>query len=306
MTLFRNILVGCDGSESAFDALALAEQLRDREAGRLILASVYPFYRGLSAPALASDYGHWLRDQAERALERVAERVTTDVPVECQTISDSSVAGGINDLAESMGADLIVLGSTGRGSLAKLTGRTTVGRLLHGAPCPVAVAAPGQDRRFGQQSQICVAYDASPEARHALDTAYGIAAATDARVVICDVLEPIAYQSTFPIIAQDARFDEHRKARVCEELDAAAARAPERVPVESRFVVGVPADATLRTAGPDVDLIVAGSRGYGALHRAIAGSVSGTLLANGQVPVLVTGRVPSDAASLATLAMATS
>lgn len=125
-------------------------------------------------------------------------------------------------------------------------------------------------------------------------------------MVICDVLEPIAYQSTFAITVPDSSFDEHRKVRVHEELDAAAARAPERVPVESRFVVGVPADATLRTAGPDVDLIVAGSRGYGALHRAIAGSVSGTLLANGQVPVLVTGRVPADAASLDTLAMATS
>lgn len=50
MTLFRNVLVGCDGSEGAFDALALAEQLGDRGEGRLILASVYPFFRCVSAP----------------------------------------------------------------------------------------------------------------------------------------------------------------------------------------------------------------------------------------------------------------
>lgn len=110
------------------------------------------------------------------------------------------------------------------------------------------------------------------------------------------MLEPIVYASGFRG-GVDAGFAEERKLAACRELDQALAVAPDGVPVEPRLVWGSPAGALFEQAGADVDLLVAGSRSYGALHRAIAGSVSGHLLAAGKVPVLVTPRVVVRAAA---------
>lgn len=60
----------------------------------------------------------------------------------------------------------------------------------------------------------------------------------------------------------------------------------------TRVAWGSAADALLADQS-DVALLVAGSRAYGTLHRAIAGSVSGALLTRASAPVLVTPRVPA-------------
>ncbi|MGI8622174.1 MAG: universal stress protein [Solirubrobacteraceae bacterium] len=285
--MYRTIVVGCDGSQHEADAIALAQQLRDSRVGRLILANVYPLYRGLAGPGLTVQYLDWLADHARDTLDRAEASVSYGVPCEHFTIQRSSAAAGLNDLAETTSADLIVLGGSHRGLPGDVAGRKTVQRLLHGAPCAVAVAAPGQAQRFGASPRICVAYDGSPEACFALDVAYAIAAETSASVLLCSVVEPIVYATGFAV-GGAAGFDEVREGAARHELEAAAARAPAGVGVEQRLLSGSPAQAVTEAAATDVDLIVAGSRGFGALHRALAGSTSGGLLKNGRVPVLVT------------------
>ncbi len=281
--MYRTIIVGCDGSEHEADAIALAQQLRDPEGGRLVLTHVF----GLFEDRLA---------EATETLERAEANVDGGVPCEHQMVSATSAAAGLDVVAETVGADLIVLGGSHRGLVGQLAGRKTIQRLLHGAPCAVAVAVPGQRGRFGEHSRICVAYDGSPEARFALDTAYGIAVATSAHVEVCSVVEPLVYASGFGA-GVDAGFDDERGRAGRAELDRALTWAPEGITVQPRLAWGFPASAVLEAAGADVDLVVAGSRGYGALHRAVAGSVSGQLLTGGKVPVLITPRIVARAAA---------
>lgn len=288
--MYRTILVGCDGSEHEADAIAMAQQLRDPDGGRLILANSYPMYLGFTGPGVALEYSVWLREQALATLEHAESHVAYGVPCERQAIAGTSAAAGLNDLAEMLNADLIVLGGSHRSTAGDLAGLKTIQRLLHGAPCAVAVATPGRSDRFGSSPQICVAYDGSPEAGFALDTAYALAAKTSASVKLCFVVEPIVIAAGFYAVATPADLDEDRKRAARQQLEVAAARAPAGVAVEQLVVWGVPAHAEAIAAAAGADLLVAGSRGFGALHRAVVGSTSGALLKNGTTPVLVTPR----------------
>jgi nucleotide-binding universal stress UspA family protein len=284
--VYGTIVVGCDGSEEQADALALAQQLRNPDGGRLVLVNVFPLLGALSGPGLATDYAEWLADRARETLAHAAAQVDRAVPAEQRTLASPSAAAGLNDLAEMTDADLIVLGRSDRSFVADIAGRKTIQRLLHGAPCAVAVAAPGQAARFGAAPRLAIAYDASPEADYALTTAYGIAGATSASVLICEVLEPIVAAAGFVGVIDDAEAEQGAQA----ELAAAAGRAPEGVEVEARLLKGSPPFKLLLGAMNDADLIVAGSRGYGPLHRALAGSTSSVLLKDADASVLVTPR----------------
>jgi nucleotide-binding universal stress UspA family protein len=288
--MFRSIVVGCDGSDQSFRAIELAEQVRDPDGGRLILASVFPFYRGFAAPVTPVLYADWLQEQADRTLGEAAQRVSGEVPFETQSIAAPSAGCGLNDIAETVHADLLVLGPSHRGAFGRSTGRTTVQRLLHGAPCAVAVAAPNQFERFAGGPRIAVAYDGSDESVHARDVAYELASAKYASVRLCAAIEPLVYAAGYATPV-DPGLDEVRERAANTSLAEAAESAPRDVAVELSIGFGLPPSSILRLAGDDVSLIVAGSRGYGTIHRAFAGATSGALLTNGHVPVLVTPRV---------------
>jgi nucleotide-binding universal stress UspA family protein len=197
------------------------------------------------------------------------------------------VAGALNATAEAVGADLIVLGDAHHGS--DLLARGTARGLLHGAPCAVAVASANQSEHFGAAPRICVAYDASPEARVALDAAYRIAAATAATVELFYALESYVFATGYAV-APDLGFEKAREDGARARLAAAAERAPENIVVESHVLWG-PAAQAIADAASDADLLLTGSRGFGALHRVIVGSTSSGLLRDGRTPLLVTPRV---------------
>jgi nucleotide-binding universal stress UspA family protein len=301
--VFRSIVVGCDGSDQSLRAIELAEQLRADE-GRLTLVSVFPFYRGFAAPVTPILYAEWLQDQARESLDRAVQQVSAGVPFETQPIAAPSAGSGLNDIAESVNADLIVLGPSHRAALGRLTGRTTVQRLLHGAPCAIAVAAPDQRERFDGEATIAVAYDGSEEAVHARDVAYELAANKHAAVQLCAAIEPLVYAAGYDTPPPDAALDESRNRAAQTSLAEAARRAPSDVTVDVSIRWGAPPNTVLELAGDDVSLIVAGSRGYGTLRRAMAGATSGTLLTNGRVPVLVTPRAACQAESATATAAA--
>jgi nucleotide-binding universal stress UspA family protein len=279
--MYRTIVVGCDGSEHEANAIALAQQLLDPVGGRLILVNAF------SPSTLAFDYSGWLAERSDEILERAEANVQYGVTCERRRASGPSVAAALNGIAESAHADLIVLGDAHRG--LDLLARGTARGLLHGAPCAVAVAAPNQAERFGAAPRICVAYDASAEAHLALDAAYRIAVATAATVQLCLALEPYLFATGFAV-GPAVGFDEARENEARAELDAAVALAPEAVAAAGQVLFG-PAAHTIADAANDADLLVAGSRGFGPLHRVMVGSTSSGLLADGRTPLLVTPRV---------------
>jgi nucleotide-binding universal stress UspA family protein len=93
---------------------------------------------------------------------------------------------------------------------------------------------------------------------------------------------------------EEARDDEARA-----ELDSAVARAPEGIMVDAQVLRG-PAAQAIADAASGADLLITGSRGFGALHRVMVGSTSSGLLRDGRTPLLVTPRILLSAAPMTT------
>jgi nucleotide-binding universal stress UspA family protein len=75
-------------------------------------------------------------------------------------------------------------------------------------------------------------------------------------------------------------------------LDEAAGEAPAGVNPRTLLLRGVPGGVIPAACDGIVDLLVAGSRGYGPMQRALLGSVSEALADGATQPVLVLPRLP--------------
>ena len=107
--MFRTVVIGFDGSDQAHDALALAQALGGSQA-TLIAACVYSYEpTHTRSPVANLKYERALRESAERVLAG-AEGASETRAIPC-----GSPARGIHELAEEVGADLIVAGSTHHG-----------------------------------------------------------------------------------------------------------------------------------------------------------------------------------------------
>ena len=90
-------------------------------------------------------------------------------------------------------AGLIVVGSTHTGRAGRVMPGSTAERLLHGSPCPVAVAPKDYAHRtLGEPGIIGCGYDGTPAADGALDVAHRLAAATGARLRVIRAFHPVA------------------------------------------------------------------------------------------------------------------
>jgi nucleotide-binding universal stress UspA family protein len=286
--MFRTIVIGCAGTEPAADAVALAQRLRHPE-GRLVLVAVHPRFGPLPDRRGGYHYAGYMAEQARETLDRAAAGLAADVPADRRVVADDSVTGALHEVAMQEEADLLVLGSTHYGRVGRLTGRTTVQHLIQGAPCAVAVAVPDRLDADPASGVVCVAYDGSPASADAAHTAFALAAATGASVRLVRVIEPIAYLAPYVPLPDDLDAESELRSFAAASLAELAELAPAGVAVE-RLVTAGPAAPTLLEHARDADLLVAGSRHYGPLHRLFAGSVSTRLLTDGSVPVLVTAR----------------
>ena len=200
----------------------------------------------------------------------------------------------------------MVVGSSRRSALGRLLPGTTAERLLHDAPCPVAVAPRGYTgadiRRIG------VAYDGSPEAGAALRAAESFALERSAALTVYCVVEPSS--PTADVIAAGTGAEPRSHAatqRACDLLQGVVDGAPQGIRPERLLLHGVPATEIAGRAYGVVDLLFVGSRGYGPLRHALLGNVSGALVRAAGCPVVVTPRpaiAPRRAQSISTEANA--
>src|SRR6476620_6827402 len=106
--MFNNVVVGIGGRESWHDAVALARQLLGAE-GRLTLANVYVFGAG---PHLSSGYSRGIEalERARAAELQQRARARAVIPAGARWRGAASVSGGLHVIAETLEADLLVVG----------------------------------------------------------------------------------------------------------------------------------------------------------------------------------------------------
>lgn len=257
--MFETIIVGYDGSDGAQDALQLAERLA-RPASQIRAVCVTERRTMEAAGRLAAP--------PRGSAPQIASRAYVS----------PSVADGLHDCARELDADLIVLGSSHRGTLGRLLLGDDARRTLHGALCPVALAPRGYRDEDRIISAIGVAYDASDEARAAMELSTGIAAATGASVRAVQV---IAGVPSLAYAFASGSVDEALE----REMFLAQSRLGAFSDVEGTAVKGVAADELLRVAR-EVDLFALGLGRHTPAHRLLLGSVTEALASRSPRPLL--------------------
>ena len=142
--MFRSIVVGTDGSPTASEAVRQATQLA-RLAGATV--HVVSAYRPLESYATVAEAlppnVHELIDPAGLArgvLEEAAAKIRAE-GVECETYAaPGDAAHALLEVAESTGADLIVVGNKGMHSKARFLLGSVPNKVSHHATCAVLIA----------------------------------------------------------------------------------------------------------------------------------------------------------------------
>jgi len=286
--MFKNVLVGVDGSANGRDAIALARQLTD-PAGKITLAHVHrgelDFIKGVQRDLLRED-----REGSEKLLED--ERSATGIEAELRSVVASSAAAGLHGQAGLQGADLLVVGSCRHGALGRAVLGDDTRAALNGAPCAVAIASHGHAAEERRLATIGVAYNGSPESKVALRAARAVAGGVGAQIQLRQVafLPTTAYSGFAALDLGDS----------IEEMVAQAERGIAVIPGVSGKAVYGPPDAELEAFSDEVDLLVIGSRSYGPVKRLMLGSTSNYLARHAGCSLLVLPRgiEPQDEESL--------
>lgn len=143
--MFSTIVVGTDGSDSAAGAVALAVDLAQRSGATLHVVSAYKdaltsvsvAHVGAVAVPDSSETAAALKSASEEMLAEVAKG-TVEVPVKTHAVAGPP-AEVLIGVAESVGADLIVVGSKGMKGARRLIG-SVPNSVAHRAPCHVIIA----------------------------------------------------------------------------------------------------------------------------------------------------------------------
>ena len=138
--MFKNILLGVDGSEHALHAAKTAADLArsmNSEIFRIVIAfePVPPY---LGEPNLQASISARMKE-AETILKKAME-VVGDIPSEVHTeILEGPPAEAILDVAKTRKSDLIVMGSRGLGRLRGALIGSQSQKVVQHAPCPVLI-----------------------------------------------------------------------------------------------------------------------------------------------------------------------
>jgi nucleotide-binding universal stress UspA family protein len=284
----NKIIVGVDQSESSNDAITLASTLAAITGAELMLANVFP-YDTQPSRALNGEFEAYLRNDSHQLLERLSSEIGG--AVETKAIPHPSAAHALHELAEQEDAALIVVGSTHTGRAGRVLPGSTAERLLHGSPCPVAVAPKGYTERSGDEPGIVgCGFDGSQSAQRAIEAAESIAAATGARLRVIRAFQPLSYDYPAKGVPMGGiAYNDKLHERASKELDAAVAKLEGKVQAEPFFAVGNAAEI-LAKASEQLDLLLVGSRGYGPLHSVLIGGTAGRVVREAACPVIVLPR----------------
>jgi len=139
---YRTIIVGTDGSSSAERALEQSVDLAAADHARLVVVTAYE-RRGTGPDERAPEDVRWLladpneaERHARRGRELAAAKGLTDVVVQAL---EGEPAHELLEVAETFGADLIVVGSVGLTGSARFLLGSVASTVLHHAPCDVLV-----------------------------------------------------------------------------------------------------------------------------------------------------------------------
>ncbi|MEA2270990.1 MAG: hypothetical protein QOC64_3600 [Solirubrobacteraceae bacterium] len=279
----KPIIVGYDPHRRAHGPVDLGAAMAKVTGAPLIIACVQarspvlPISAGEELPYAIAD--RELVEDCGPAMEEVdADMRAAGVPYECRGIAGTRAARALQALAEEEDAGLVVIGWTRPEAAERALGAATAASLLHGAPCPVAVAPLSWASARPFATVGCAWLD-TDEGNEALRSAHALARRAGATLHVLTVLR----------LGKGAKVSDEDRRRAEEDLRRAISPLAGDVAVEVHLFAGDPAEI-LVGASSEIDVLVCGSRGYGPLRAVLLGSVSRRLVREAQCPVIVLPR----------------
>lgn len=288
------VLLALDGSDGAATARALVESLTwPTDAHIEAVHVIEPVATVFGTPAVVFD------EPIESVLDlpaarRALEAEVTGLRRDSLTVSERVLVGRAATRliahAREVGADLVVMGSRGRGPIATMVLGSVSAEVAVEAPCPVLVARTTAIRR------VLVAVDGTPEADRVIDA---VAAAPYLRAAHLQVVSVAPSAVPGPGILLGGGFGlsiavyEDAVAAARHDLEERAAAAADRLAASGLDVTwSVPqGDAAVtiidHAARGDVDLIVVGRHARSGMRRLLLGSVARNVLLHAHCSVLV-------------------
>jgi nucleotide-binding universal stress UspA family protein len=229
-------------------------------------------------------------DRARHAAEDACSRLHGRWPAAAVRVVHGDPREEIPALAGQWSADLVVIGARGLGAMKRLVLGSVSTAVVHAVHCAVLVV---KDSHVGPVDTILVAVDGSPDSLAAARFVGELRSVP--RVRLLAVVEPPYIPRSAPgvvaptlraaaseLVAERRAELEHVLSQVATDLGGKAGS------VATAVVIGRPGEEIVKAAKePEVGLAVVGARGFGAIKRALLGSVSEHVLHEGECPILI-------------------
>lgn len=289
------IVLGVAPDESGDDGLALAAVMSRLLKARITLAYVYP--PTIDYPSMGHVDAEWkafLAERSDATLERardILRREWSIEDVDAVSTPRASVGHGLRDVADEVGAVMVVIGPGSEGVDGHLALGSVAHTLLHGGAAAVALAPEGY-REVAPESiqRVVVGFQDTPESEYAVRIAADVAVPQGIPVQLLTVV----VRMTRILGARIGRDPERAVMQALVEHERAAqARFTEGsgLPITGEVVQGDTAGRAMsRFDWQDSDVFVAASSSLGVLSRVFLGDLTHKLLRACTAPAVVLPR----------------
>jgi nucleotide-binding universal stress UspA family protein len=305
----KKVLVPLDGSKLSEEALVPALEIAKRHRASVELVHIVPELAPVSVALPGPEpFAEWLEKEQVRSreyLEQLKDTLGAPGGVNVSThVQIGFVAESIQDFANRLGVDLVVLTSHGHGRWERLWIGSVADRLLRSAEQPMLLLRPGEQRKAfasaAHPRHILVPLDGTHESEGVLEVLRDIWVAGSSRLTLVSAYpQPtVLFPADFPepyvaVVAgpERERFLQNYLRGVKGRLEGLGfAKVDWRVVQESDV-----ARCLLRIAkDEDVDLIALSTHGRRGVDRLLLGSVVDKLVRGSDTAVLTVRRREED------------
>ena len=161
------VVVGYRAGEVGLSGLHLAVRAARTLGTSLVVATIVP--KPWLTPSLArvdAEYEQWADNLAVDSAEEAARFLhdwSEGIDVGYRHRAHRSVSGGLIEVVDEVGGDVLVLGSLPSGGRGQVVIGTTADWLLHASPVPVAISPRGYRAHTGRLTRLTCAYAATPD-----------------------------------------------------------------------------------------------------------------------------------------------